>query len=95
MQSEHDGGAVGEEQGRGVHPARLRVPAPVGNQLAPSQAVHMLSPLRHKRVVARVNHVVPVLKYIKRLAVQEGRKEMFYLTTHSTHFIYGYMASDM
>ena len=24
----------------------------------------------------------------------EGRK-MFYLTTHSTHFIYGYMASDI
>ena len=23
------------------------------------------------------------------------RKEMFYLTTHSTHFIYGYMASYM
>ena len=22
----------------------------------------------------------------------EGRKEMFYVTTHSTHFIYGYMA---
>ena len=21
----------------------------------------------------------------------KGRKEMFYLTTHSTHFIYGYM----
>ena len=27
--------------------------------------------------------------------LQEGRKEMFYLTTHSTHFIYGYMASDI
>ena len=27
--------------------------------------------------------------------VEEGRKEMFYLTTHSTHFIYGYMASDI
>ena len=25
--------------------------------------------------------------------LREGRKEMFYLTTHSTHFIYGYMAS--
>ena len=25
----------------------------------------------------------------------EGRKEMFYFTTHSTHFIYGYMASDI
>ena len=24
----------------------------------------------------------------------KGRKEMFYLTTHSTHFIYGYMASE-
>ena len=24
-----------------------------------------------------------------------GRKELFYLTTHSTHFIYGYMASDI
>ena len=23
------------------------------------------------------------------------RKEMFYLTTHSTHFIYGYIASDI
>ena len=27
--------------------------------------------------------------------VGEREREMFYLTTHSTHFIYGYMASDM
>ena len=27
--------------------------------------------------------------------IDEGRKEMFYLTTHSTHFIYGYMAPDI
>ena len=25
----------------------------------------------------------------------EGRKKIFDLTTHATHFIYGYMASDM
>ena len=25
----------------------------------------------------------------------DGQGEMFYLTTHSTHFIYDYMASDM
>ena len=25
----------------------------------------------------------------------EGRKDIFYLTTDSTHFIYGYMASDI
>ena len=24
-----------------------------------------------------------------------GRKQMFYLKTYSTHFIYGYMASDI
>ena len=27
--------------------------------------------------------------------VWDGREKMFYLTTHSTHFIYGYMASDI
>ena len=26
---------------------------------------------------------------------KERGREMFYLTTHSTHFIYGYMASDI
>ena len=25
----------------------------------------------------------------------QSKREMFYLTTHSTHFIYGYMASDI
>ena len=29
------------------------------------------------------------------LTITQGRKEMFYFTTHSTHFIYGYMASDI
>ena len=36
----------------------------------------------------RARAVVEVLQ-------NEGRKEIFYLTTHSTHFIYGYMASDI
>ena len=31
----------------------------------------------------------------KHKSEKEGRKKMFYLTTHSTHFIYGYMASDI
>ena len=26
--------------------------------------------------------------------IKVGRKDMFYLTTHSIHFIYDYMASD-
>ena len=29
------------------------------------------------------------------ITLDERRKEMFYLTTHSTHFSYGYMASDI
>ena len=29
------------------------------------------------------------------IAVYQRKREMFYLTTHSTHFIYGYMASDI
>ena len=29
------------------------------------------------------------------LQMKEREREMFYLTTHSTHFIYGYMASDI
>ena len=32
---------------------------------------------------------------IYHISDKEGRKEMFYLTTHSTHFIYGYMVSDI
>ena len=36
-------------------------------------------------------HMGEILGFIYR----EREKEMFYLTTHSTHFIYGYMASDI
>ena len=34
-------------------------------------------------------------EFVLKVPNQTGRKEMFYLTTHSTHFIYGYMASDI
>ena len=30
-----------------------------------------------------------------RIRTRTREREMFYLTTHSTHFIYGYMASDI
>ena len=38
-----------------------------------------------------VRHQITVNMFMK----TQTRKEMFYLTTHSKHFIYGYMASDM
>ena len=34
-------------------------------------------------------------KRTNRPTLVEREREMFYLTTHSTHFIYGYMASDI
>ena len=37
----------------------------------------------------------PQTRHVHLHLEQEGRKEMFYLTAHSTHFIYGYMASDI
>ena len=39
-----------------------------------------------------IGHMIKVHSDSKR---KEGRNKMFYFTTHSTHFIYGYMASDI
>ena len=63
-----------------------------------------LQPIRNRRqraptfVVARpkVRHIfIYNILWLRYVVYKEGRKEMFYLTTHSTHFIYGYMASDI
>ena len=39
--------------------------------------------------------IQPVLHTWCHVLVKEREREMFYLTMHSTHFIYGYMASDL
>ena len=41
------------------------------------------------------NQSITLLRRFMKSEQQEGRNEIFYLTTHSTHFIYGYMASDI
>ena len=46
-------------------------------------------------VQSATQRIAPAIKYTLNICGMEGRKEMFYLTTHSTHFIYGYMASDI
>ena len=40
-------------------------------------------------------HLAPNGQQYLSVLPTSGRKEMFYLTTHSTHFMYGYMASDI
>ena len=48
---------------------------------------HSYITLVHRTVVYSVNLAISLNR--------EREREMFYLTTHSTHFIYGYMASDI
>ena len=43
----------------------------------------------------RFRPVLSILYLLRWSHLPQGRKEMFYLTTHSTHFIYGYMDSDI
>ena len=38
---------------------------------------------------------LPLLLLVSYFVAWERERETFYLTTHSTHFIYGYMASDI
>ena len=42
-----------------------------------------------------MTHSTHLFTVIWRRTYRKGRKEMFYLMMHSTHFIYGYMVSDM
>ena len=52
-------------------------------------------------ITLNVSHLVNIFKWMVSkevflvLKFIEGRKEMFYLATHSTLFIYGYMSSDI
>ena len=47
------------------------------------------------RLKCSVSHLRLIVKTWRDMAFRERDREMFYLTTHSTHFIYGYMASDI
>ena len=50
-------------------------------------------------IFIRLKISITSFKYIttkhQNITMKERKREMFYLTTHSTHFIYGYMASDI
>ena len=49
---------------------------------------HNTAVLNQHTVILDRMHIVSCLRV-------KGEREMFYLTTHSTHFIYSYMASDI
>ena len=63
---------------------------------------HRANDKRSKRtnhhVGARTDSHAPCQRRVLHVNLNNNRereREMFYLTTHSTHFIYGYMASDI
>ena len=49
----------------------------------------------HKRPLMTKHLVVQLLSRNVVNVLRMGEREIFYLTMHSTHFIYGYMASDI
>ena len=55
-------------------------------------------PSAEEYTISCINYFIfinPFVRLVTRIMDTEREREMFYLTTHSTHFIYGYMASDI
>ena len=48
-----------------------------------------------RKIVLCKKNILHCLVPLNSILFREREREMFYLTTHSTHFIYGYMASDI
>ena len=64
-------------------------PKEKGKQLNETDSTALAKePIQLKRYSNKIQHHFETSQ-------QEREREMFYLTTHSTHFIYGYMASDI
>ena len=54
------------------------------------------NPSHHERTLLPRSYIaLPKHTEVVYYLYTEGRKEMVYLMMHSTHFIYGYMASDI
>ena len=81
---------------------------PTNTQMTMAMMIRSSKPKMIPSMMARVVGSIPYRRRLKRRLGVTGEgvvtlsekcmnreREMFYLTTHSTHFIYGYMASDI
>ena len=94
---------VGRRQTLKVFPKEIKINVWIAlGGIAPNQVIARGS--FHKAILATVDLSYlrlilqwPALIFKRKLRWlrKKGRKEMFFLTTHSTHFIYGYMALDI
>ena len=60
--------------------------------------LHRYSPISYKESIIYMHHPTERITHTMIFVtpvVEEGKKEMFYLMTHSTHFIYSYVASHI
>ena len=60
--------------------------------------LHGYSPISYKESIIYMHHPTERITHTMIFVtpvMEEGKKEMFYLTTHSTHIIYGYVASHI
>ena len=60
------------------------------NRIKIFPSLHLETSYRQKTPINK-----PTYRCMSSCVTDWREREMFYLTTHSTHFIYGYMASDM
>ena len=84
----------GDPAGRGISALSPAVTC-ASNKLS---LLHSVLPVRVDQAwpgVACLNNYTRIPEIICIRSLREREREMFYLTTHSTHFIYGYMASDI
>ena len=72
-------------KGRGISTTR-------GASFSLTRLIPNIYPSRKAHFYHQVQNITIQLHW---RTTKEGRKEMFYLTTHSTHFVYCYMASDI
>ena len=77
--------AVGKQNHVGLLPSLQAVHSPVANLTPPTPPpIHPPIPV--------LDLLTCEMKHSSVCWISEREREMFYLTTHSTHFIYGYMA---
>ena len=72
-----------------IHLIFIRAEGPNGENIALILDLLKTNLIRYLPIYVRIYVCLCTSRYTER------EREMFYLTTHSTHFIYGYMASDI
>ena len=86
---------------RNACPYALKHPQTLKQNTQTSNAHTIMQVSAHDNIQIYYEHLVlqgiqvSFQTFFTLLSAIEGMKEMFVLTTHSTHFIYGYMASDI